>query len=430
MLSEQAILQRSRLAWFILVFSFSICFISTVSSPFVANWFVQTSTEVLDVLVHSNRGTVRIDNENGGPGALIPGGPGQLIQPGATVVTGNTETAVWVVSEPDSASDEERLIRLQVYSNTTLRLMDAKTPRFAISNKPNVMDLNLEGGRLRLSVPEGERPLTLNLTTPQSVIEILEPGQYSVVVTTDATEMTVEEGRATVAATVEGNIREIMPLNNGTRARVPTGSGPIGREGTDRDLVRNGSFQQGQNNWNFFTWNVDLADQLPGFTALDSPNGESRLFVIRDGIGHADFRIRQTIRQDVTDLEALLLSLTFRINGQSLGVCGVVGSECPLFVRVNYIDEQGASQVWQHGFYAVGEIDPNNTPDACVNCGGFQTPHEKVPLGQDFFYEVDLPTELAQQGAPPIQFIDSIELVTSGHSFNVELYDVSLLAIE
>ena len=429
MLSDQTIRRRSRLAWLIMLAGFFVCVILTISTPFLVNRFIQRATKQLNVLVQANQGTVRIDNENGVV-PLIPGGPGQGISSGSTVVTGNTETAVWVISKLDIDA-EDRLLRLQVFSNTILRLVEARSPRFSISNNPHLVDVRLESGRIRLTLSETERPLTLILNTPQSRVEIKQPGQYSIVVTTEATEITVEEGQAVVAATLEEEgTREAVTLNRNTRARVPTGFGPIGREGTDRNLIQNGGFQDGQENWNFYTWNVDLDDQLPGVTALDSPNGESRLFVIRDGIGHADFRIRQTIKQDVTDLDSLRLAVTFRINGQTLGVCGVVGSECPLFIRINYLDEQGVTQVWQHGFYGVGDIDPNSTPDACINCAGIQSPHQLVPLGQDYFYEIDFPTELALLGALPPRFIDSVELVTSGHSFNVELFDVSFLAIE
>ncbi|MEM7336017.1 MAG: hypothetical protein AAF490_28315 [Chloroflexota bacterium] len=431
MLSNHTIRRRSRLAWLVLVGSFFACLLLTISLPFAVNRFLQTSTEQLDVLVQANQGTVRIDNVSGGSDALILGDSGLLIRNGSTVVTGNTETAVWVVSQMSLDTEEDRLMRLQVFSNTIVRLVEANTPRFTLSNNPHDVEIKLESGRLRLTLADGERPLMLKLNTPQSNVEISEPGQYSIVVTNEATEVTVEEGNAVVAsADVAEGVGEVMLLTSNTRARVPTGSGPIGREGTDRNLIQNGSFIAGQEMWNFYTWNVDLEDQPPGITALDAPNGETRLQVLRDGIGHADFRIRQNIMQDVTALDGLRLAITFRINGQTLGVCGVVGSECPLFVRINYLDELGISQVWQHGFYGVGEPDPANTPDACINCAGIQSPHEFVPLGQDYFYEIDFPTELAVRGALPPRYIESIELVTSGHSFNVELFDVSLLAIE
>lgn len=422
---EQAVRQRATLAWSVLLASFFVCAGLTLAVPFLGNRFVQTATEPLNVQVQANQGTVRIDSENRVAGAVIEGGPGRAIESGASVFTGNA-TAVWITTLPDDVN--VRLLRLQVFTNTVVRLDRASTPRFAWSNAPHQVELKLDDGRVRLTVPETERPLHVVANTPQSQIEIETPGQYTIIVSSLATELTVDEGEAVVYAILENNQRESMTLVEDQRARVPTGAGPIGREGTDRNLIQNGSFQFGQDEWTFFSWNVDDQTQPPGFTITDAPNGEPRLHVFREGLGHSDVRIRQIVRQDVTDLDDLQLSMIFKINDQSLGVCGIVGSECPLFVRINYLDEQGASQVWQQGFFAAGDVTVD--PDSCPNCGGIQTPHQRVPLGQDFFYEVDFPTQLALQGALPPRFIDSVELVMSGHSFDVELFDISLLAIE
>ena len=98
--------------------------------------------------------------------------------------------------------------------------------------------------------------------------------------------------------------------------------------------------------------------------------------------------MRQVIDQDVADYQALRLQLTFRILSQSLGVCGVQGSECPLFLRINYTDENGIRRTWQHGFYATGEISPN-TPDACISCAVIQDTHDLVPLNVVHFDETN-----------------------------------------
>jgi len=53
-----------------------------------------------------------------------------------------------------------------------------------------------------------------------------------------------------------------------------------------------------------------------------------------------------------------------------------------------------------------------------------------VTLDQVYFYDVNLLDELARQGAPPMNIIESVDLVASGHSFEVEILDVALLADE
>jgi hypothetical protein len=99
-------------------------------------------------------------------------------------------------------------------------------------------------------------------------------------------------------------------------------------------------------------------------------------------------------------------------------------------VRVNYVDGGGFSNTWQHGFYAFGE--PNDDrPDGCVFCDMVQDTHERVKqIGQEYFYDVDLGQEIARQGRFPPRFIESIILVSAGHSFEIEVVEVALLAAD
>ena len=53
--------------------------------------------------------------------------------------------------------------------------------------------------------------------------------------------------------------------------------------------------------------------------------------------------------------------------------------------------------------------------------------YKRQPLGQFFFYDVDLIQELASQGFLPPRYIESITLVGSGHSFTTEVSDVALV---
>ena len=172
------------------------------------------------------------------------------------------------------------------------------------------------------------------------------------------------------------------------------------------------------------------SDQPEGHIDVVEDDGESILYIIRDGLGHADVKVRQSVNQDVTDFNALNLQLTFRIAGQSLNVCGIQGSECPIFVRLNYVDQFGNKRTWQHGFYAQGNVVAGETPDICEFCSVVQSAHDLVALGQVQFYDVNLLDALARQSVPPISQIESVELVASGHSFEVEILQVALLAEE
>ncbi len=413
---------RQRLAWIILTGSFVTCVLLGLTLPVALNAFVQNAAQSLDVVVQANQGTVGIETPNGPRRAVLVGEPAQTVEPAASVRTDTTASALMTITPPD---DTQPLLNLQVSSNSTLQIDEATAPRFGASRQPYRMNLDLQAGRVRLDVPPFDgRPLEVQVTTPQeALIDIREPGRYMLEVSNDATQVTVQnEGAVTVVAQ-----DETLPLGPGQRAEVTADSSLDGPLNPARDLIRNGDFADALDNWSLFAWQTELADQPKGETSVPTNSGDPVLRFERQGVGHADVRVTQSVNQDVADYDSLRLSSTLRIVDHSLGVCGVQGSECPLFIIVNYIDASGVSRVWQHGFFANGTVDDNLTPGACISCAVVQRPHERVPLGQQTFYEVDLIQELASQGFLPPQFIESVTLVGSGHSFTSEISDVALI---
>jgi len=60
-----------------------------------------------------------------------------------------------------------------------------------------------------------------------------------------------------------------------------------------------------------------------------------------------------------------------------------------------------------------------------------QDPHIRAPLQQNYFYEIeDFRDELGRHGRLPPRFIESISLVFSGHTFEVEVGDIAILVEE
>ncbi len=421
MLEEETQLQtRQRLAWVILIGSFFICVVITISIPITASAFIQNATRELLTTVQANQGTVGIDDETGVRRALIVAEPPQPVAPGASILTDATASALMLIAPPENS---KLLARLKIDSNTTLHLQEASAPRFGLSNADQFLNLELDSGRLRLSLlDDSERALVVDIMTPQGDVVIQEAGEYSLQVNNEATQVSVQDGLASVTA-----VGETLALAPDQRAEIPTGAPPRGPLTPERNLVHNGDFSAGFDNWAEYTWRVELGDQPKGKTEIIPIEGEPVLRFSRVGVGHADAQVRQSINQTVSDSNSLRVALTFRILEQSLGVCGVQGSECPLFLRIEYKDQNGASQVWQNGFYAAGVVNDNATPGACISCAVIQSNHIQVPIGQDFFYEVNLPEALARQGALPPGFINNISLVASGHSFATDIVDVAII---
>lgn len=421
-MSESHRFGRQRLAWFILTGSFITCISLSILIPLGLNAFLQNADRSLEIAVQANQGTVGIEEQNGPRRAALVGEPPQTVSSGTSIRTDTTASALLTVMPPDRV---EPYALLQVAGNSTVRIDRAETPRFDLSNNPNRMRIDLQAGRVRVDVPPFEdRVLEMTVTTPQGTnIDIRQPGRYMLEVSNDTTQVTVQnEGAVDVSA-----MGETLSLGPGQRAEVGLQTPPGGPFNPARDLIRNGDFTDGLDDWALFSWQVELPDQPKGETTVRPEDGDMLLRFERQGVGHADVRATQSVNQDVSGYESLRLSTTLRVVDHSLGVCGVQGSECPLFIIVNYIDESGVSRVWQHGFFANGVVDDNLTPGACISCAVIQGPHQRVPLDQLYFYDVDLIEELARQGALPPRLIESVTLVGSGHSFTTEVSDIALV---
>jgi hypothetical protein len=314
-----------------------------------------------------------------------------------------------------------------VYGSSVLELEQATAPRYEISDDPYEVVLSLISGRMRISLPESNgRGVTVRIETPEGGEVLLEDtGQYSLQTTNAATSIVVLEGRANVLAGERG-----LVLVENQRALIPVEGNLSGPLSTERDLVRNGSFSEEMQEWTYVAGTVEIEGQSEVEVGIVDDDGDDVLRFHRVGVGHADASVQQVINQDVTDYASLELFVTMRIVEQSLGVCGEQGSECPLFARIEYEDVYGTKQVWQQGFFSVGEIVAGSTPDVCQFCAGPHNPHIRVSPGQVYFYESgNLLELLAQQNIPP-RIIRRISLAAEGHTFDTHVVDVAMIAEE
>jgi hypothetical protein len=411
------------MGWAFLLGSFAMFLAIAVSVPLGIGAFIRNSKQPLPVSVQANQGTVRIDDRNGQTRTTLVGEPAETVEAGSEILTDATATALLSVFPPD---DDQILARMQLYGNTNVRLDNVDAPRYTISDSEQRLELSLQSGRLRLTIPElSGRPTAIRIAMPRGNISIVQAGQYAFEVTNVRSQVAVLAGQAMV--TVEG---ESLTLSSDQRAVIPTEGVLVGPVSTERNLITNGNFADFFDNWTLFSWKFELASQPEGEVIVSNIGGEPTLHLIRSGQGHADVKLRQAINQDVTDYQSLQLFLTFRIMGQTLSVCGIRGSECPLFLRVNYLDDAGISHTWQHGFYGAGQVDATLAPDACVPCDVVQTSHQFVQLGLVHFYEADFRADLARQGFLPPRIIENVELVASGHSFELDVLEVAFMAKE
>ena len=123
------------------------------------------------------------------------------------------------------------------------------------------------------------------------------------------------------------------------------------------------------------------------------------------------------------------LHALLQIADHNVPVCGSLGSECPLMIKIFYEDAAGADQEWLQGFYL--RPDPN-TPGNQPFCVACTVPYEHIRVPDVTWYTFDseslIPLLSRDGNAPTI--IQSITIYASGHSYRSAIAELDLIGQE
>ena len=419
--------RQEQIAWIVLLCSFFLCVLLSVTVPLSVQAFIQNATRPLLLVTQANQGTLILNqkdwlqmSENRKEVKLLP----------LQINTNNSaDNGLLELYEPKYNLSPQLLGRIRIYGNTQLIVSEASYPRFDSSSADSHFHLKLTQGRIKLSLPpqHGEKKLTIQIDIPNGTIQPQSDGSYTIATYGGKTEVAVNKGKAEIA--YAGKTTSLS-AEDGV---VIDDSGNIEQTSIDQNFLENGDFASGDfTTWLTFPWEIERGGEPAGTTIIADMQGESVLRFERRGVGNASNEIRQVVKQSLIDVVDLRLSISFRIWEQSLPVCGSLGSECPLRVQIEYENEQKQKLPWQQGFYAVG-TPSENAPPYCISCGEplNLVEHWKADqLGELVVYESgNILSRLIQEGYRPIQ-INTVSLIAEGHSFKVDVVDISLTAME
>jgi hypothetical protein len=238
------------------------------------------------------------------------------------------------------------------------------------------------------------------------IVKVSPNGVFDVVATRGNSTVSTPKGRVTISG---GERTEVRGSNLPPEAPILSAE----------DLITNGSFTQTDasgkpSNWDFLTPAPELGD-VPGAMRLTTDDNFSVVrFTRTKSTYHAEESIRQTVNQDVTDYSIIRLDLRFRVFSQSVSGGGDQGSEYPLMVRVNYLDEKGQPALFVRGFYVQNANNLPTTNGQQVKAGEWNDLSEGKGIA-------------LQQLIPKPTMIQSIEIAASGHDFDSEVQKVSLI---
>ncbi len=401
-----------RLAWIILLVSFSICLMLVVSVPLAGSWFVAHSATDEPALLRVTSGTMLLlTSGSGDPIAVVDArdvAPGTLIQSDQSSQGRLSFTLNGAATSPEVAT-------VQIYPTAQLALESNTQPRFGLSTDPRRIAIEVRSGRVRINTAEVmPTGLEFAVVTPQALIE-LGPGSFAVQVSNNETQVISRFGQATVKG--EG---ETVVITEGIGTTIATDQPPSDPAVAADNLIVNGDFEEplGPPQWLVTHYPEDDPSAGQAEIMTDSGRNVVRFSRINQPPTHTEVGITQVLARNVLDYEMVNLQLDVQLHWQSLPGAGEQSSEFPLMFRLDYEDVYGNHQFWTHGFYYR---DP---PAQWVVTGG-----EQIPQDTWFPFESGNLTErLQQQGLPPPAKLNYLKIYASGHNYDSMAAEVRIVA--
>ncbi len=422
-------------AWLVLWISFiTFCLICVVSAVGVL-FFLFQSTVSLDVILQTGRGT----------GDVL----GQVVRDSRSLSNGDVlstdRVSQTTVVFRDPLQDERLLAAVTLHGGTTLTLTRTQRPRFQWGAGVDGIDLSNFSGEIDVFVTqETGRNFRMRVTTTQGdVVDLRSGGQYTLGGNENRLQVVNHSGTVLMIPSSSRSIsispRDIPVNAQGILSYLDPAS-EILISNADINLVTNSTFQdiyvppdngdgaapalaQG---WGCYD---KPGSSPPGAYQPEVKDGRLVMRLLRANnatsngetgcLGYLD----PPNGKDVSSYTSLFLRVTMFINYQSLSVCGEQASECPLMLRLNYVDEKGEERRWFHGFYVF--LDPQR--NFSTQCNSCTQEHEFINEKVWYTYvSENLLTSIAPDQKPST--IISVQFYASGHQYDVYVGEVALLA--
>jgi len=414
-----------RLAWIVLVLAFAICAGLFVGVPWALQSYLRYAYTGELVIPEVQEGNLLVTC----PGDAIPVALGEqqdtLCQgrEGALVHAQANDKGLLTIHPRTTPTTT--LATVQFYPSTRVTVQKARAPRFPLfSPEPHRLLMEMESGLIRVVIPADQpRAVSLQVRTPQALVELKE-GTTTIEVTSQASQIVVREGQAAVTARSNNTSRQVKTAE---RVEVPTGNGVTEAMPAEQNLLAGSDFRESLGTlWKIYTADPEDPREPRGEVLNVSVDARQAVEFTRDGVGWAETGIKQDINRDIRDLRSLALHVELRVLQQDVPVCGTMGTECPVMVRIDYMDESGEVRSWQQGFYYLP--DPNLVPNPpyCKTCNP-RNNHLPTTNGEWYPWESDnLIPIMAKVGAAPV-LLRSISVYASGHKYQSQVSEVALL---
>lgn len=426
-------LNLQRFAWAVLIASFvAFCALVTVLTLGLYSFFFQ-STVPLAVYAEVSRGSLGItgadlreDVERASRVISI----GNIVRP-------NEQDSQGVIALRDPRLDNLFVGSVTLIGETTsTAVRSAERPRFEWGTSGYVATFGSAQGRFEVILAAGlPRAAELTIRSAQGAqVRVRQPGRYDIEFR-EETVTVFSHGGTAYLIPPEQNIEYAITADSGSEYALQ--SGVLRALVPSVNLVQNSSFDEVMQqpdrsaplNWACSHTNVE-SNAPRGIFTVDRQDGRSVLRMTRaDGaLSNGETICQQGLARgevwhDISGFDTLNLVAELYIAYQSLPVCGFVGSECPLMVRIDYIDARGELGELIFGFYSLPG-PPERYAQTCESCRG---PH--VRLQEKAWYTFNSGNLLAGFSADlrPVA-ISRIRFYASGHQYDTRVSRIELTA--
>ena len=427
----------NRLAWGVMLLAFALFCVICVFIVIGIDFYMFQSTVSMTSTLSVGLGSVTV-TDLANPTERV-GRSGMILPKGVVVSTDATQQGtIRFTNGPD-----QLFAVVTLHRNASVTLLESARPRFDWSRSSTEITMDNVVGKVDIDVPASiDRSIRISARTPAgAIVNFEKDGSYIIEAASEQLRVFNREGKANI----------ISPDLQGGRDIPADGLGIVNyvdnsvelRQGYV-DLVLDKNFQTTQSNEmgagaeSVWTCGSDPGDSPAGLYELMSFDGVPALrFSVETMRQHmVVYRVckvsgRPALKFQTILIITLVMRAKFYIENQSLGACGTEGSECPLMLRMDYIDADGEAQKWFHGFYARAQ---NPYPLRCATC-----PQDHERVNEQAWYTYESPNlrsffkpEAGEASGADLtpRTIVALWIYASGHQFDVRIGEVALIAAQ
>ncbi len=429
-------INTQHLAWGVMLASFAIFCVIAVAAFVGIRYFLFQSRIPLSSSVEVARGAPTLTLVGSDLQQTVVTQRGEIAS--GSVLTTNTESQA-LLRFIDSQREGQLIASVTVESGSSVNLRQSTRPRFDWSEDAYWIDFRETYGTIDVFIPRdvGRTVLLSFGTTLGPSVRLSAAGRYSLIAAGGRVQLLNYEGEAllvaqdgrtqlvaagqTSAIDDQSNQFSVLPLNNLLGDTTFTSENVLDFENTPDQvrsqvwLCRNNIATEGEPVGSYTLTQVDQRAALRLFRGENAnSHGETECWQLGTGRGGID----------LSSFSRVSIRATFKIQSQSLSLCGEDGSECPLMLSMDYVPANGGRALqWFHGFFAA--IDPNRMyPPSCTSCN---EQHERVTPGVWYTYESHNLFEIFAPETRPRSILN-LRFYASGHQYDVYVSEVILIA--